>query len=133
MGENAMVSILENVQNDRIRYATALPEGSPFVSAGREIKITAPIAILGSFQPGAEHLVPKLIALFDSPDRDWAANLLLYALTGRDAMLLGGFETNIAKWRDRQKELDRRYWIGWWEENQGRLEWSGSRLRPVPR
>jgi hypothetical protein len=131
MSEHTMAEVLDSLQNDRVRYATALPEGSPFVSAGREIKITAPTDLLQAFQPGIERMVPALIRLFDSPDQDWAANVLLYALTGRDAMLLGGFEANIGKWRDLQKESDRRYWTGWWEKNRGKLAWSGRQLRPV--
>ena len=115
------VAYIQELQNNSIRYATERPAGSPFVSLGREIRILAPAADLKALAKSQTGFVPALIGCFDTPDKDWAANVVLYALTERDAMLLTAFEDDIDKWRKTQKDKDRAYWVSWWSTNRGRV------------
>jgi hypothetical protein len=118
---------VEKLRNDSIQWATERPPGSPFVSAGREIRILEPFGLEAAAQsPNA--LVPALLACFDDADKDWAANLVLYALTGRDALPLSAGEGKIEDWRRGGKASDRRYWLAWWSANQGRLQWNGQHV-----
>ena len=108
-------ALIEELDNRKIRYATESPQGSEFVSLGRQIKILEPKIDVSALSKDADAVVPALIHSFDNPNKDWAADLVLFAITGRDPLLLSGFENDIEGWRKTQKEIDRRHWISWWE------------------
>ncbi len=113
--------LIQELDNQKVRYATESPRQSKFVSIGREIKILEPTIDMPALSKEAHTAVPALIQSFDNPRKDWAANLVLFAMTGRDPLILTGFENDIEAWRKTQKEIDRRYWISWWEETQRSL------------
>ncbi len=123
-----MNTLLSAIDNNTIEFATEIPKNSPFISIGREIRIIRPDSLRNFLVPELLDIIEQLIIFFDSSDRDWAANVFLYAITGRDALFLSGYENDIEKWRSEQKEADLRYWKKWRAENQGHLIWDGNRL-----
>jgi hypothetical protein len=107
--------LVNKLDNKTIRYATESPAQNRFVSVGRQIKILEPVVDISALSKEEDTVVPALIHCLDNPDKDWAANLILFAMTGRDPLVLSGFEDDITGWRKTQKEIDRRHWISWWE------------------
>ena len=122
----------DQFSNNTIEYATEIPRGSPFASVGREVIILAPpeLAKLGP-ESIDEGDIPTLIEQLTSPDKDWAANLVLYRLTGRDALPLAGIEKGAPQWRAERKEMDVSYWRAWWLANRGHLVWQDGHFAPA--
>jgi hypothetical protein len=123
-----VAAYIQKLHNYSIEYATERPLGSPFVSVGRAIRILKPADDLAPLAKLPHEFVPALIGSLGTADKDWAANLVLYALTGRDAMVLTGFENDIDGWRRTQKESDQHYWDSWWKDNRDHLLWNGEYL-----
>ena len=132
-GGTSTVIVSDQLSNSTIEYATEIPHGSPFASAGREVIILAPpqLAKLGPESIG-ESDIPMLIEQLASLDKDWAANLVLYRLTGRDALSLAGIEKGAPQWRAERKDMDVSYWRAWWPANRGHLVWRHGHLIPEP-
>jgi len=132
MGNTAMENISDELSNVTIAYATEIPRGSPFVSLGRQVVILGPAPVAGRLKDATiEQNIPELIGLLASPDKDWAANLVLYSISGRDALPLAGIENGAAEWRAGRKEADVAYWTTWWSANRNHLLWDGSHLIPA--
>jgi len=130
-GGGSVAHLSDKLDNATIKYATQTPQGSPFASVGRQVLILGPASLLDQLRdPGIEQQVPELIALLGSRDRDWAANLVLYSISGRDALPLAGIENGAEQWRASRKQSDVRYWERWWEQNRNHLLWDGSHLVP---
>jgi len=56
-------------------------------------------------------LIPYLVKMFDDSKRDWAANLLLYAVTESSAVVLRYYSVDkIEEWRQVQKQSDKEKW-----------------------
>jgi hypothetical protein len=132
MGNTAMENISDELSNETIEYATEIPRGSPFVSLGRQVVILGPAPVASRLKDAAiEQNIPELIGLLASADKDWAANLVLYSISGRDALPLAGIENGAAEWRASRKEADVAYWTKWWSANRDHLAWDGAHLIPA--
>lgn len=65
-----------------------------------------------------KELIPYLVKMFDDSDRDWAANVLLYALTESSAATLRYYDIyKIDNWRRLQKQSDKEKWQKYLEIN----------------
>jgi len=117
---------ISRLDNSTVDYATSRPEGSPFVSIGREIILVNPQGLAAvAKDPGL--LIPELLKCFDDNHKDWAANLVLYGVAGEDALLLSArAQGQPAEWRKTQKAVDRRHWEQWWRENRPHMIWNGT-------
>ncbi len=98
----------DNIQFEFTRIASKMKNDTlrmhPYV-----VKITAPqeAVLYAKHEKNAYHL----IELLKRENQDWAANVLLYAITQRDGTLLLEFDSNKAEsWRRHQKESDVAYW-----------------------
>jgi hypothetical protein len=107
---------LNSLNNKSIRFATYIPKGSPFISMGRKVKIIGPEEAVTIAQCG-ERMVPDLIKLLDEEEKDWAANVILSSITGRDALMVSAYADDHEKWKTTQKERDVIYWENWVNEN----------------
>jgi hypothetical protein len=101
--------LLDCLGNDKIRFATYIPKDSHFISIGRKIKILGPQEALRIAQYG-EDAIPDLMELLYDDKRDWAANVILSSITGRDALILSVYADDYEKWKKTQKEKDVTYW-----------------------
>lgn len=107
--------LLNYLNNKTIQFATYMPEGSPFISIGRKIKIMGPENALKITQYG-EQMIPDLIKLLHDDEKDWAANVILSSITGRDALIVAVFADDYGKWKKNQKKYDIIYWNNWLDE-----------------
>lgn len=128
-----MNDFLHGLDNSTIKYAIGIPKDSPFITTlGREVIILGPDWVCNLWRLGLapEDIIPKLLTLFDSDDKDWAANVLLYAITRHDTMFVEAYAANIEKWRIEEKDFDFSVWQKWWTKNQGHLIWEDNHLIP---
>ncbi|MEK8018230.1 MAG: hypothetical protein VSS75_015250 [Candidatus Parabeggiatoa sp.] len=121
--ERKINDFLHGLDNSTIKCATGIPKGSPFITIGREVIILGPDSVCNLWRLGLapQEIIPKLLACFDSDDKDWAANVLLYALTRHDAMCVQVYAPDIEKWRIEHKNFDFSFWQKWWTKNQGNI------------
>lgn len=110
------IALLNSLNNKTIQFATYIPKDSPFISIGRKIKIIGPEEAVKITQYG-EQIVPDLIKLLHDEERDWAANVILSSITGRDALIVSVYADNYEKWKTTQKTRDVMYWENWLNEN----------------
>lgn len=120
---------LAGVQNDRIAFATVRPPGSPFAMLERQVTITGPPDLVALAQSGDPTVVAELIALLDDPARNWAAEVLLAALTGHEADLVAQFAAVPEEWAESAGETARARWTGWWRDHRDRLVWDADHHR----
>ena len=107
--------LLNSLNNKTIQFATYIPTGSPFISIGRKIKIIGPEEAVKITRYG-EQIIPDLIKLLHDEERDWAANVVLSSITGRDALIVSVYADNYEKWKKTQKKRDVIYWENWLNE-----------------
>ena len=116
MSKDNKIETLNSLSNKTIQFGTYIPEDSPFVSVGRKIKIKGPEEAIKIMQHG-EQMIPDLIRLLHDDERDWAANVILSSITGRDALAVSVHADDYEKWKKTQKKRDVIYWENWLNEN----------------
>lgn len=78
------------------------------LETGFQIDVIGGAEALDILRKGSE-VIPSLIKLLNDKERDWAANLLLYDILNRNALLLVAIDTE-EDWRSFQKDNDLNYW-----------------------
>lgn len=112
---------LAGVQNDRIAVATMRPPGSPFAELGRRVIVTGPPDLVALAHTGEPGVIDGLIALLDDPARDWAAEVLLAAMTGHEEELVASFAACPDEWGAAMGETARARWTAWWHDHRDHL------------
>ena len=110
--EEGREALLGSLDNTTIRFATYILDHSPFVSIGRRIKILGPEVALRIADYG-EGIAPDLVELLHDEERDWAANVILSSIAGRDAVIVSAYADAVPRWRKAQKQNDVAYWRKW--------------------
>ena len=76
-----------------------------------------------AYDKNAKELIPELVALLNDPNRDWAANILLYSITNTDAVILKYYLPNkYEEWRKIRKNRDVKRWNEYLKQHKQRLE-----------
>jgi len=106
--------LLKLIDNKNIAYEMALTR--PQTYNKDEISVSIEIIHISSFDLDSllrkndrVEFIYSLIKLFDDPNYDWGANLLLYAITRRLAFTIIMINSED-KWRKSFKEKDLEYW-----------------------
>ncbi|MFH2062464.1 MAG: hypothetical protein ABIJ43_05765 [Candidatus Beckwithbacteria bacterium] len=121
--KNKIKKIIEILDNTTIGYASYIPEGSPFITLGRKIEVIRPIELVEMLQnlndDEVDELTHVLIEILDNPNKDYAADVLLYSLTGVDAAMRQYI--NLEIWNNSEKKTSIPYWKGWLQKNKKKL------------
>lgn len=120
---------LAGVQNDRIAFATMRPPDSPFAVLDRRVTVTGPPDLVALAHTGEPEVVERLIALLDDPERNWAAEVMLAAMTGHEADLVASFAASPEAWPAASGETARARWEAWWRNHGARLVWDPAHHR----
>lgn len=105
--------LLAAVRNDRIEFATMRPPGSQFATLERRVVVTGPpelVELSASHDPQA---VTHLVELLRDPERAWAAEVLLAAMTGREAKIVDAFAATPDQWWDAVGKTAYERWTAW--------------------
>ena len=115
--------MLSAVQNDRIEFATMRPPGSTFATLERRVVVTAPPELIDLSRTGDVRVLGELVDLLKDPDRAWAAEVLLAAMTRHEEKLVDTFAATPDKWWDAVGETAHKRWSSWLKENKRNLTW----------
>ncbi len=116
-------SNLTQVDNDQIEFVTLPPPGSPFATLERRIVVTASPALVALTQRGDLHLLDELVPLLADPQRAWAAEVLLAAMTGEEAKIVDSFAAHPTEWWDALGQTAQARWHAWLDQRRGKLTW----------
>ena len=133
--------IIDKLDNKTLRWVSypRVPPKGMFVTLGRLIEVIEPPEILEILKMTDEEInkfIPLLIKALDDPNKDWAANFVLFAITSEDGTSEQG-HYKIKEWQKGHGKFVVNMWKNWWEENKGNLAWKkdpecmrGYSLRP---
>jgi len=124
---------LTSVRNDRIQFVTMSPSDSQFTSLGRRVVITGPAELVELSSVGDLRILDELVALLKTPDRAWAAMVLLSALTRREEEVVNAFATRPENWWASVGKAAHDRWSKWLTESRGKLTWDAKNLIFVER
>lgn len=112
--ERQIINFINSVSNKQMVYGVTsynLFSDSTLKSTSRTVKIKDNKQRL-FIEKYKDELYPYLIAVFDDPKKDWAVNVIFYAITKKNASAIEYMtEKNIEHWRNAKKSIDKEYWI----------------------
>jgi ubiquinone biosynthesis protein UbiJ len=109
------------------------PPGSHFAVLGRVIRVTNPPDLVALSHSGEISVLDDLIGLLGDPSRAWAAVVLLAAMTGHDAEIVGSFATEPDRWWKELGGTAAERWSRWLAEHRATLIWDADTHRFVER
>jgi hypothetical protein len=115
--------LLKAVRNDRIEFATMRPPGSPFAVLERRVIVTGPPELVELSHTGDLRVLDALVDLLQDPDRAWAAEVVLAAMTRREEKLVDSFATAAGDWWESVGQTAHERWSTWLRENRENLVW----------
>lgn len=115
--------LLEAVHNDRIEFLTMRPPDSPFATLERRVVVTGPEELVRLSGTGEVQVLKDLVELLKNPERAWAAEVLLAAMTGREAKMVDSFAATPEQWWPSVGKSASERWSDWLTETEGKLVW----------
>jgi hypothetical protein len=117
---------LAAVRNDRIQFVTSRPPGSPFATLERRVDVTGPPELVELSHHDDVKVLDELVNLLRDPDRAWAAEVLLAAMTRREEKIVDAFARTPGEWWDSVGKSAYERWRAWLGETRNRLVWDPS-------
>lgn len=121
--QTELKTMLSAVQNNKIQFATMRPPGSPYAILERRIVVINPPELVELAGTGELQVLDELVKLLREPDRAWAAQVLLAAMTRREEKMVDSFATTPAKWWETVGKTAYERWDQWLKENREKLLW----------
>jgi hypothetical protein len=118
--------LLSAVANDRIQFATMRPPGSRFAHLERRVKVVQPPEVVQLATTGDVRVLDELVKLLRMRERAWAAEVVLAAMTDREADLVGFYTGRPDAWIDGQGATAAERWQAWLAEHRERLAWDAA-------
>lgn len=118
--------MLESVRNDCIEFATMRPPNSRFVTLERRVVVTGPPELVTLSGIGNLDVLDELVKLLREPDRAWAAEVLLAAMTRMEEKIVDSFATIPDEWLDSIGNTAHERWRIWLMERREKLVWDSA-------
>src|SRR4051812_5344656 len=99
----------------------------------RRILVTAPPELAELTRTGDPRVLDQLVELLAEPDRAWAAQVALSAMTRRDEKTVEAFARMPEQWLESLGPGAQARWEEWLAPRRGRLAWDGGRRLVVER
>jgi hypothetical protein len=115
--------LLPSVRNDRIQLATSRPPGARTAVLERRVTVTAPPEAVQLATSGDPRVLDALVPLLKDPSRDWAAEVLLAAMTGREEKQVDTYQAHPDEWRRTLGPTAYDRWSSWLNAARDRLAW----------
>ncbi len=121
------------IRNDRIQFAAMRPRDATLPTRDRIVVVTAPPEAVALARRGDIALLDQLVALLADPERAWAAEVMLAALTGNEADLANDFQGTPDSFLDALGKTAPARWQSWLPKVRDKLAWDASRTQFVVR
>jgi hypothetical protein len=108
-----MKDLLAAVRNDRIQFATLRPPGSQFTILERRVIVTGPPELVELSASHDPQVLTQLVELLRNPDRAWAAEVLLAAITDHESKIVDVFAATPDEWWDAVGKTAHERWVTW--------------------
>jgi hypothetical protein len=118
--------MLAAVHNDTIAFVTLRPRGSPFTILMRRVVVTDPPELVALSQAGDIRALDELVAMLTDPNRAWAAQVLLAALTRREEDSVGAFAADPNDWWGSLGATAHERWSAWLHKARSTLRWDAA-------
>lgn len=114
------------VRDDTIRFATTRPPDSPFATLDRRVVLTGPPELIAHLSAPDVGTLDALVRLLDDPQRSWAAQVALAALTGREGKIVESAAAEPGRWRETLGKTSRERWQSWLRDAKPKLTWDAA-------
>jgi len=126
-GEDPQVRrTLDGVATGDVEFAS-MRDPSDRTSLERRILVTAPPELAELTRTGDPRVLDQLVELLGEPDRAWAAQVALSAMTRRDEKTTEAFARMPQDWLESLGPGAQARWQAWLAPRRGRLGWDGER------
>jgi hypothetical protein len=115
--------LLAAVRNDAVEFATFAPPGSDFAVLDRRVAVVAPPELERLVATGDVDVLDELVELLRDPDRAFAAQVVLTAMTRRDEKEVEAFSGRPDEWWAAVGEGAHERWADWLDDVRDRLRW----------
>jgi hypothetical protein len=115
--------VLAEVYNGRIEFVTMRPPDSQFALLERRVVVTGPPELVQLAQTGTLDTLDELVKLLADPERAWAAEVLLAAMTRQEEKIVDNYAAHPDEWGRVMGERAYQRWGNWLKENRGKLAW----------
>jgi hypothetical protein len=115
------------IRNDTIQFATMRPPEATLPTRGRRVIVVAPPEAVALARRGDPALLDQLVALLADPERAWAAEVMLAALTGNEADLVNAFQGTPESFPDALGKTAPARWQSWLAKMRDKLSWDAAR------
>lgn len=122
---------LQVVRNDTVQFVTFRPPGAQLPTRERQVRVAAPAEAVALARSGDITVLDRLVPLLADPQRAWAAEVMLAAMTGHEADMVNDFQRDPDKFLATYGQGMKERWEKWLGEHRNRLQWDESRLRFV--
>jgi hypothetical protein len=120
---DALPDLLDAVRNDSVEFVTFAPPDSQFAVLDRRVAVVAPPELERLAVTGDPDVLDELIDLLRDPDRAWAAQVVLSAMTRREEKDVEAFSTDPGAWWAALGEGAHERWAEGLGEVRDRLRW----------
>lgn len=114
---------LAAVRNESIELVTMRPPDSPFATLERRVIVTGPAPLVKLIEAADPQVLDEIVNMLKEPDRAWAAEVILAALTRREEKIVDAFAATSRQWWDSVGTSAYERWSVWLQETSGRLVW----------
>jgi hypothetical protein len=114
---------LEAVRSGEVEFATLRPPGSQMAVLDRRVVVTGPPALVELSRSGDVEVLDELVELLGDQETAWAAEVLLAAMTGREAKLVEASAGDVGEWWATLGQGARERWSAWLESERDALRW----------
>lgn len=111
------------VRNDWIEFATIRPPGSNFSILERRVIVIGPPELVNLSRTGDLFVVDELVKFLKQPDKAWAAEVLLAAMTRKEEKIVDSFAAAPNDWLDSVGKTASDRWAAWLRKARERLVW----------
>lgn len=115
--------LLAAVRNDAVEFATFQPPGSEFALLDRRVALVAPPELEQLAATGDVEVLDELVELLRDPDRAFAAQVVLSAMTRQEEKEVEAFSGRPDEWWAAVGQGAHERWAEWLDDARDRLRW----------
>jgi hypothetical protein len=114
---------VDAIRGRDVEFATMRDPPTRPPSLERRLLVTAPPELVELTRIGDTEVLDRLVEVLEDPERAWAAQVGLAAMTRHEEMLVQGFSRSPEEWLRTLGPNASERWRDWLDEHRDRLAW----------